>query len=348
MNGGMNGGMSSGTIELFGTTPDGTPVERVTISAGGATARLISWGASLQDFRIAGVDHPLVLGSPVLEPYFDVMRYYGAIAGRVANRIAGGSAELDGKTYQFDRNEDGVTTLHGGEDGSSNLVWTIEEHGPSHCRFSLRMADGLAGFPGNLDVNVSYSLSEEGALRIEVEAVTDAPTFCAFAHHSYWNLDGTADLSNHRLTVHADRYNPVDDRRIPVGPPQAVDGARFDLRTPQPIIQPAAEPLDHNFCCFDAVSADVRELAVLSTPHLALHISSTDPGFQVYDGARMDTAPVAGLTGKPYGPYAGIALEPQRWPDAPNRPDFPSVILRPGETYRQVSEFRITDSTKTL
>lgn len=345
MTGGMNG---PAVIEPFGVAPDGTPVERVTISAGGATATLMSWGASLQDFRIDGVDHPLVLGSPRLEPYFDEMRYYGAIAGRVANRIEGGTATLDGRTYRFDRNEDGVTTLHGGAHGSSNLVWTIADHGPAHCRFSLRMADGLDGFPGNLDVSVTYSLSGDRALRIEIEATTDAPTFCGFAHHSYWNLDGTPDLANHKLTVHADRYNAVDERRIPVGAPKPVDGTRFDLRTPQPIIQPDAEPLDHNFCCFDEVSETLRELAVLSTPELALRISSTDPGFQVYDGARMDTTPVAGLTGRPYGPYAGIALEPQRWPDAPNRPDFPSVILRPGETYRQVSEFRITDSTETF
>ena len=331
----------AGDIEIFGHTADGTPVEKVTISAGGSTASLISWGASLQDFRIDGVAHPLVLGSPALEPYFDTMRYYGAIAGRVANRIADGTAELDGRPCQFDRNEEGVTTLHGGSDGSSNLVWTIADHGRSHCRFTLTMADEQSGFPGNLDVAVTYSLTDAGTLRIEIEAKTDAPTFCNFAHHSYWNLDGTANLGNHSLMVHADRYLAVDERLIPQDVPKPVDGTRFDLRRPQPVVQPGAEPIDHNFCCFDAPSDALRELAVLSTPDLSLHIASTEPGFQVYDGARTSTVPVPGLTGKPYGPYAGIALEPQRWPNAPNRPDFPTVVLRPGETYRQVSEFRI-------
>ena len=324
-----------------------TPVEKIVISNGGATASLISWGASLQDFRVKGIDHPLVLGSSVLEPYFEQMRYNGAIAGRVANRIKDGTATLDGKSYRFDRNENGVTTLHGGADGSSNLVWTIADRGATHCRFALRMADGLAGFPGNLDVAVTYMITDDGTLRLEIEAETDAPTFCNFAHHSYWNLDGAADLSNHTLTVHADRYLAVDERLIPQGAPKPVDGTRFDFREPQPVIQPDAEPLDHNFCCFDAPSDDLRELAILSTPDLALHIRSTEPGFQVYDGARMDTTPAAGLTGMPYGPYAGIALEPQRWPDGPNRPEFPTVILRPGETYRQISEFRITDATET-
>ncbi|TDH37638.1 galactose mutarotase [Pseudohoeflea suaedae] len=331
----------AGDVEIFGHAQDGTPVGKVTIAAGGAEATLISWGASLQDFRISGIDHPLVLGSPALEPYFDDMRYYGAIAGRVANRIANGTAELDGTTCRFDRNENGTTTLHGGSDGSSNLVWTIADHGASHCRFTLQMADGLAGFPGKLDVAVTYSLSDGGTLRIEIEARTDAPTFCNFAHHSYWNLDGTANLENHRLMVHADRYLAVDERLIPTGSPRPVDGTRFDLREPQPVIQPGTEAVDHNFCCFDAPSRELRKLAVLSTPDLSLHVASTEPGFQVYDGARMNTAPVPGLTGEPYGPYAGIALEPQRWPDAPNRPDYPTVVLRPGETYRQVSEFRI-------
>ena len=334
----------NGDVEIFGRAPDGTPIEKIVISNGGSTASLISWGASLQDFRLDGIDHPLVLGSPALEPYFEPMRYFGAIAGRVANRIANGTAELDGSTYEFDRNENGMTTLHGGKNGSSNLVWTIAEHGTSHCRFELTMADGLAGFPGNVDVAVTYSLKDDGALRLEIEAVTDAPTFCNFAHHSYWNLDGRADLSNHRLTVHADSYLAVDNHLIPQGTPRPVDATRFDLRAPQPAIQPDAEPLDHNFCCFNDVSGDLRELAILSTPDLELRISSTEPGFQVYDGARMNTAPASGLTGRPYGPYAGIALEPQRWPDAPNHPDFPSVVLRPGETYRQVSEFRVTET----
>lgn len=336
-----------GQVEIFDTAPGGEPVQRIAIANGGARACLISWGASLQDFRLQGVDHPMVLGSPVLAPYLtEHMRYFGAMAGRVANRIAGGAAEIDGETYRFERNENDVTTLHGGGAGSSTARnWRLDDHGPAHCRFVLQMADGQAGFPGTLDVTVLYRLLENGALRIEVDAVTNRPTLCNFAHHSYWNLDGTADLARHRLTVPAERYLPVDGRYIPTGAPAAVAGTDFDLRAPTPLIRPGAQPIDHNFCLADDAAAEnaLRLMCRLETPERVLTIRSTEPGLQVYDGARMDTAPHAGLGGRPYGRFAGVALEPQRWPDAPHHPDYPSILLRPGETYRQVSEFHIAD-----
>jgi aldose 1-epimerase len=324
----------------FGVAPDGDAVHRVTLKNGGVTASFITWGASLQDLRISGVAHSLVLGSPVFEAYLTAMKHFGAIAGRVANRIANGRAELDGRTLELDRNENGQTTLHGGAAGSSVSNWSLDGFDASSCRMSLRMQDGAAGFPGNLDLTVVYRLDGEGALIMEIEGVTDAPTFCNAAHHSYWNLSGAADLSGHCLTVHAERYLDVDSRKIPTGAPWQVEGTRFDFRTPRPVTGEGQEPLDHNLCLRDA-PGQLREVGVLEAGELELRLFTTEPGLQVYDGKTVDTTPSKGHDGAPYGPFAGVALEPQRWPDAPNHRGYPSIVLRPGETYSQVSKFHI-------
>ena len=329
-----------GQPRRFGVAPDGSSVHLTALENGGVTASFITWGASLQDLRISGVAHSLVLGSPIFEPYLTVMKHFGAIAGRVANRIADGRAELDGKTLELDRNENGQTTLHGGSLGSSVSNWSLDGFNGSSCRMSLRMQDGAAGFPGYLDLTVVYRLDDEGALIMEIEGVTDAPTFCNAAHHSYWNLSGGRDFSGHRLTVHAERYLDINSRKIPTGAPRPVEGTRFDFRAPRAVIGEGQEPLDHNFCLHDA-PGELCEAAVLEAGHLQLRLSTTEPGLQVYDGKNIDTEPFEGHGGAPYGLFAGLALEPQRWPDAPNHPGYPSIVLRPGETYGQVSKFHL-------
>lgn len=331
---------SAGNIEVFATAPDGSQIRRVTISNGGAHASLISWGATLQDFRLDGVDHSFVLGSPSFEPYLGTMNYFGAIVGRAANRISNAKTVLKGKILDLHFNENGQTILHGGRDGASAQNWAISEHGPDNCRFSLRLPDGQAGFPGNLDVYAIYRLASDGTLRLEIEAQTDQTTFCNFAHHSFWNLDGADDLSNHLLTINADNYLPVDERLIPLGPAKTVGGTPFDFRNSKPVAADGNAVIDHNFCINDG-SDSLRQHCVLETDQFTLSVRSTEPGLQVYDAGRLSTKPDCGHGGKVYAKHAGLALEPQRWPDAPHQPNYPTIVLKPGEIYRQISEFQL-------
>lgn len=325
-------------VRTFGTTPGGEDVAIVQIRNGGAAANLMTWGASLQDFRLGGVDNALVLGSPDLAPYFGTMRYFGAMVGRVANRIAGGRAMLNGLRLSLDRNENGVTTLHGGQTGTGVVNWRLDRQDETSCRFALDLADGQDGFPGRLALHVTYALEDDGALRIDAEGRSDAPTYCNLAHHSYWNLDGSPDISGHRMVVDAERYLPVDDQLIPTGERAPVDGTRFDFRGPRPVWKAGDALLDHNFCLDHP--GGLAKACTLRTPSVQLDVETTEPGLQVYEGAALDTAPARGHGGSPYGARAGVALEPQGWPDAPNRPDFPSVLLLPGDTYRQTTRFR--------
>lgn len=324
----------------FSMAPDGSPVQSVEISNGGVTATVMTWGAALQDLRREGTPHSLVLGSPDFAAYLGPMRYFGAIVGRVANRIEGGRAMLDGQSFDFDRNEAGRTTLHGGTTGSSQRNWRLEGNDATSCRMTLVLGHGEDGFPGNLAISATYSLDDEGALEIALEGRTDRPTFCGLAHHSYWNLDGTADLARHRLAVSADTYLPVDAELIPLGAPASVEGTGFDFRQMRHVLGGAAIPLDHNFCLRDS-GHGLRPACTLAAGDLRLDVTTTAPGLQVYDGANLATAPFAGHAGFPYGAHAGIALEPQHWPDAPHHPDFPSVVLRPDDAYVQRSRFHI-------
>ncbi|SIO31287.1 aldose epimerase family protein [Vannielia litorea] len=327
--------------EIFATTPEGDVVEIVTLQNGPATARVMTWGATLQDFRLDGIEHSLVLGSPVFEPYRTRMRNYGAIVGRAANRIAGGRAPLNGTTLQLETNEEGRTALHGGSDGCGYINWQLAEASATSARFAVTLADGQGGHPGNLALTATYSLDAEGALTLEITGTTDAPTFCNIAHHSYWNLDGTPTLDGHTLQVDADSYLAVDAHKIPQNGPAPLAGTRFDFRQPRAITMATDAPgLDHNFCLRDPGTV-MRPACTLRAAGLQLEIDTTEPGLQVYDGSGLNSE-APGHTGKPYGPHAGVAIEPQHWPDAPNHPDYPQITLNPGQTYRQVSRFHVT------
>ncbi len=323
--------------------PDGTPVETVTVSGGGLEARVLSYGAVLQDLRLEGHDAPLVLGFNEFAPYLTHSPNFGVTAGRCANRIRDGHLELDGRTYQLDRNFLGKHMLHGGAKGIGKRLWRIEEVGEDHASLAIRAQDGEMGFPGNLDIEVHFALLSGGVLDITMCATTDSPTLCNLAHHSYFNLRGAGAVSDHLLQIESETFLPADDELIPTGTQRAVAGTGFDFRTPAPIAR--AHPVDHNFC----LSSDrepLRSVARLRSPGsgVAMELRTTEPGLQVYDGARIDID-LPGLCGQPMRAFEGIALEPQIWPDANHHQGFAQAILRPGNTYHQHTQFIFSKET---
>ncbi len=332
------------TLETFGETAGSAPVERVRISGQGLTAWILTWGAVVQDLRLDGVSHPLVLGFQHFPPYLGSTAYFGAIVGRLANRIAGGRASIAGVTQRLDRNDGGRHTLHGGREGSGRRLWRLEDAGEDAVTLRCALPDGHMGFPGNLDAVATYRIAPGPALALDLSAETDAETVCGFAHHSYFNLDGAGTILDHRLRIDADAVLQVDAELIPTGEVLKVEDTAFDFRNARRI-GAAGIAYDHNFCLSEA-RRPLRAVAALSGPRsgLTLKLATTEPGLQVYTGAALSTGATPGLTGTPYGPYAGVALEPQVWPDAPNRRWSAMARLRPGEVYKQTSVFRFSRS----
>lgn len=331
--------------ELFGTTAEGGQVHRFRISSGGLTAHILDWGATVQDLRLDGHDAPLVLGFDSFEHYPRYSSYMGAIAGRYANRIANGRFEIAGKTFQADRNFLGKHTLHGGSNSYGKQLWEVLVHGNDFVTLGLRDPDGAMGFPGRLDVTCTYRLKIPGTLCVELSATTDELTLCNLAHHSYFNLDdgGSGAILDHRMMLPAMAYTPVDEELIPTGVVQPVDGTAFDFRKARTIrLEEEGEQVlyDHNFC-LAAARGPLRRAALVqgAKSGVELDVWTTEPGVQFYAGAKIER-PVPGHDGRMYKAYAGFALEPQIWPDSPNRPYFPQAVLWPGEVYRQVTEYR--------
>lgn len=331
----------------FGTLPDGDAVTCVQISAGRLRATILSWGATLQDLRFDLADNrsdiPLVLGFDSMDDYLVHSRFHGATVGRVINRIGGASAVIDGRHRRLDSNSDGGHTLHGGSDGFGARNWQIVDAGRAHASFGLIDPHGQMGFPGTVSATCTYSVFERGnhaVLRVELAATTDAPTLVNLGHHSYFCLDDSGDVRKHQLRIDADRYLPCDETALPTGDVAMVDGTGFDFRTSRPV----AGTFDHNFCLADQ-RRDLAPVAQLSSPRsgLSMQISTTEPGLQLYTGHGLSGGGTAhGSHGN--GPFAGICLEPQSWPDAPNNASFPSIDLAPGERYEQISEFAFTQS----
>ncbi|MEM6548620.1 MAG: aldose epimerase family protein [Pseudomonadota bacterium] len=350
-------------VEPFGEAAEGVPVERVTLSAHGLTVRLLTWGATVQDLWLDEVDHPLVLGFKDLEGYLASPGYFGAIVGRFANRIAHGRACIGGRDVALERNWKGHT-LHGGAGGSGRQVWQIAEATKNSVTLHLSLPDGHMGFPATLEVDATYRIAAEGswrlledsalavphpgavanldslaqtaaALDLTITAKSDAETICSFAPHSYFNLEGAIDIAGHRLAVEAARYLPVDEDLIPTGEIAPVNGTRFDLGGSGQILGPD-RVFDHNLCLSEG-RQPLRPVALLSGGGVGMVLSTTEPGLQIYTADGLSAS--RGLGGRAYGSRAGIALEPQAWPDAPNRPWAAQAILRPGETRVQRSVF---------
>ena len=323
--------------EIWGHMPDGGAVHRVTLTGGGLTAHVLTYGAVLQDLRLAGHDAPLVLGFPEFAPYLTDSPYFGATVGRFANRIRDGHLELDGQSYQLDTNDGGRHTLHGGVDGLATAIWRIDEVASDHVTLKAVLPDGHMGFPGTLKCSVTFALKDSGTLDIQMRAEADKTTLCSLAHHSYFTLDDAEAVSQHQLQIAAESYTPVDDTLIPTGEIVPVAGTRFDFREQAPLRQ--AHPVDYNFCLSTA-RQPLRPVARLQSLASGVRMDclTTEPGLQVYDGAGI-ALDAPGLRGQKMGACAGVAMEPQVWPDAHHHKDFPQAVLRPGETYHQHTQF---------
>lgn len=298
----------------------------------------------------------VVLGHDSLEGYTPNPPYFGAIVGRYANRIANGTFTLDGKTYTLPKN-DGPNTLHGGTTRTfDRVVWDAEPlKGKTGVAFSYLSKDGDDGFPGNLKMKVTYTLTDGNALIIDYEATTDKATPINVSQHSYFNLkgEGNGDILDHEIMINADRFTPVDKNLIPTGELRPVKGTPFDFTTPTKIgarINDNYEQLvlghgyDHNFVINSHPEQSGLKLAARvhePTSGRTLEVWTTQPGVQFYTGNFLD-GKVVGKNGHVYQRRNGFCLETQHFPDSPNHPDFPSTILKPGETFHQTAVFKFS------
>lgn len=345
----------------FGKLADGTVVELVELTgAAGVSARIMTLGASIQSLNVPdrhGKSADIVLGHATVAEYLAKPQYFGATVGRYANRIRDGRFELDGKRYELETN-DGTNHLHGGARGLDKVVWKIESvkgGSPASVVLSHVSPDGAGGYPGTLKVTATYSLSDKNELTIEYRATTDKPTIVNITNHSYFNLAGdagTSDILGHRLTLFADAYTPVDATLIPTGERRGVAGTPFDFREPQTIgarVRDGRDEqirfgrgYDHNYIV-RGPAGSLRPAARVEDPASGrvMDLSTTAPGVQFYSGNFLDGTTL-GKTGRIYRQGDALCLEPQVFPDAPNRPDFPSSRLNPGQTYANTMVFRFS------
>ncbi|HZP21531.1 MAG TPA: aldose epimerase family protein [Bauldia sp.] len=328
--------------QRFGILANGEEVEEVTIASGDLTAKVITLGAIIRDVRLAGVPHPLVLGFDRLDDYLNHSPYFGAVVGRCANRIGHARFTLDGKTYQLTPNENG-NQLHGGPNGFGRRNWRLVSSDAHSITLGLTSPDGEEGYPGTVEAFVRYTAEGEGTIKMEAEATTDAPTIVNLAQHSYFNLDGSPDILDHRVQIFAGAYTPFDADKIPTGEILSVAGTDYDLRAMRPIrlVRNGVRfVFDINYVVDRKKSGTPHRHARLMSPKsgIALDVASTEPGVQFYDGVSMNVT-VPGLDGRKYPVNGGCCFEPQFFPDAINHANFPSPVLRPGQTYRQTTTF---------
>ncbi len=345
----------------FGTLSDGTRIESVELtSRSGIRARIITLGARIQSLYTPdrdGKSADIVLGFPTPQQYFDDGNYFGATVGRFANRIAKGRFTLDGHVHQLTVNDHG-NSLHGGTRGFDKRVWKIDSTSSGRSAsvvMSYVSPDGEEGYPGTLHVTTTYTLSDDGQLRIDYRATTDKPTIVNLSGHSYFNLASSPDhFSTMRdlLQIDASHYTPVDETLIPTGQIAPVAGTPLDFRKPTPIglrIRDANDAqvrychgYDMNFV-LDGRPGTLRLAARVADPRSGrvLAIYTTAPGVQFYSGNFLSGA-VIGKGGVAYRQGDAVVLEPQDFPDAPNHANFPSATLAPGQTYRSTIVYRFS------
>lgn len=343
--------------EPFGQAPDGTPLSLYTLrNRSGMVVKITNLGGIITQLHVPdrqGNLADVTFGFDQPEPYFADSPYFGALIGRYGNRICGGRFQLDGRTVQLDVNN-GPNHLHGGTQGFDKVVWHVV---PLVADLSIGLKltytspDGEQGYPGNLEVTVIYELNDANELLVKYQATTDQATPVNLTQHAYFNLAGRGSVLDHELQINADRYTPIDANSIPLGQLAPVEYTPFDFRQPRRIGQAIdADDVqlknglgyDHNFVLNKGESNVLGLAAILRDPGSGrvLELYTQEPGLQFYSGNFLDGT----LAGKgwTYGHRSAVCLEPQHFPDSPNRPEFPNTILRPGETYSTRSLYRFT------
>ena len=342
--------MADVTKTPFGVTSDGQPVELWTLRAGAYAAQVLTYGGILRSFTVPapGGSRDIVLGCETLEDYETQDKYLGALVGRVANRIGGAAFELNGKRYALAANS-GPNCLHGGVRGFNQAVWRAREENGALALTHVS-PDGEEGFPGTLEVQVTYALGADGALRLDYRARSDADTLCNLTNHSYFNLLGhdAGTLAGQRAEIFADAITQADENSTPTGVLLPVEGTPFDLRKPRDFLEGLSmdhpqltlgNGYDHNFVLHAAPVSPLSPAARVTGGGLALECLTTQPGLQLYTANYLDGTP--GKGGASYGPRSAFCLETQSWPDAIHHENFPSPVLRAGELYRHTTVYRV-------
>ena len=349
--------VESGSLSkmIFGKTPDGTPVELYVLKNGQITVKVMTYGAIITEIDTPdrnGKEGDVVLGFDSLEGYLGKHPYFGATVGRVANRIAKGKFTLNGQEYTLAVN-DGPNTLHGGLKGFDKVIWKAEPisrpDGPS-IKLTRRSPDGEEGYPGNLDVSVQFTVTEQNELKIEYTATTDKATPINLSNHSYFNLAGrtTEPVLGHELMLAADHYTPVDETLIPTGEIAPVAGTPLDFTKPTDIgariKELKGEPTgyDHNF----VLNSGGKSLALAVRVYepktgRVMELSTTEPGVQFYTGNFLDGT-ITGKDGIAYRQHHAFCLEAQHYPDSIHHANFPSAVLEPGKTYTQTTVYKFS------
>lgn len=336
----------------FGRMPDGTEVEEITLRNGGMACKVITYGGAVRSLTVPdrnGNQVDVVLGFDTLEDYRAQDKYIGALVGRYANRVGGAKFTLNGVEYTLAAN-DGANSLHGGNLGFDKQVWTVEELTGNSVTLSLTSPDGQEGYPGTLAVRVTYALTKEG-LAIDYWARSDKDTVCNLTNHSYFNLSGhdSGSVEGQYIYLSASRYTPTVPGSIPTGEIAPVDGTPMDLRRAQRIGEHIGDPFDqlamaggydHNWVIDGWDGETLRPAASAWSVETGVEmiVFTTEPGVQFYAGNYLDGCP-AGKGGAPYAKRHGFCLETQFFPDSPNRPGFPSCVLKAGEEYGGRTEY---------
>jgi aldose 1-epimerase len=351
---GTSAGAGSVDKTPFGNTQDGKAVDLYTLTNDrGASVKFIAYGGIITAINVPdrwGKLDNVVLGFKELADYESMNPYFGALVGRYGNRIGGAKFTLDGTQYQLAANN-GPNSLHGGTKGFDKVVWAVEPLSSvsgAAARLNYTSKDGEEGYPGTLTVQVVYSLTNDNELRIDYEATTDKPTVVNLTSHSYFNLagDGTGGIDDHILTINADRYTPVDATLIPTGQLASVTGTPFDFRQGAPIgarirsndpQMAYGRGYDHNFV-LNRSGSGLSLAARVYEPRSGriMEISTTEPGVQFYSGNFLDST-LVGAAGQQYRQTDGFCLETQHFPDSPNKPSFPTTVLKPGETLKSTT-----------
>jgi aldose 1-epimerase len=347
---------SSAPATPFGTA-DGKPVTLYTLkNAKGSEAKIMNYGGIVQSLTVAdknGKLDDIVLGYDDVAGYIKVTPYFGCLVGRYGNRIGGAKFTLDGQTYTLATNN-GPNSLHGGIKGFDKVVWNVVKATDNSLELQYLSKDGEEGFPGNLNVTAVYTLTDDNELKLTFHATTDKATVVNLTHHSYFNLrgQGNGDILGHEVYINADKTTPVDSTLITTGEFADVTGTPFDFRKSTAIGARIDDPntvlqygpgYDHNWVVNQAKPGELTLQARVAEPTTGrvMEVWSDEPGLQFYAGNFLDGT-ITGKGGKVYQRRTGFCMEPQHYPDSPNKPQFPSTVLRPGETYKNTIIYKFS------